>query len=120
MIIIFNVTYPDNIDPAAAKKILQLLPQPKNKPQLPKDVEEVQLEVFDGKFQRSVSNMEMSIYFWKELWWKYLFFPLISDWVLTVTAGEATWGGEKTQHTDDYEEEDVHPGMQGGPQCKQM
>ena len=50
MIIIFNVTYPDNIDPAAAKKILQLLPQPKNKnPQLPKDVEEVQLEVFDGK-----------------------------------------------------------------------
>jgi len=82
MIIIFNVTYPDSIDPAAAKKILQLLPQPKNKnPQLPKDVEEVQLEVFDG---------------------------------------EATWGGEKTQHTDDYEDEEVHPGMQGGPQCKQM
>ena len=54
MIIIFNVTYPDSIDPAAAKKILQLLPQPKNKnPQLPKDVEEVQLEVFDGKITRS-------------------------------------------------------------------
>ena len=53
MIIIFNVTYPDSIDPAAAKKILQLLPQPKNKnPQLPKDVEEVQLEVFDGKLTR--------------------------------------------------------------------
>ena len=34
--------------------------------------------------------------------------------------GKATWGGEKTQHNDDYEEEDVHPGMQGGPQCKQM
>ena len=33
--------------------------------------------------------------------------------------GEATWGGEKTQHSDDYEE-DVHPGMAGGPQCKQM
>ena len=50
MIIIFNVTYPDSIDPAAAKKILQLLPQSKNRnQQLPKDVEEVQLEVFDGK-----------------------------------------------------------------------
>merc|ERR1711879_11663 len=77
MIIIFNVTYPDSIDPSAAKKILQLLPQPKNKnPPLPKDVEEVHLEVFHG---------------------------------------EATWGGEKTQHTDDYEEEEVHPGMAGGP-----
>ena len=65
MIIIFNVTYPDNIDPAAAKKILQLLPQPKNKPQLPKDVEDVQLEVFDGKLFHG--NMEMSIYFCKEL-----------------------------------------------------
>ena len=57
MIIIFNVTYPDSIDPAAAKKILQLLPQPKNKnPQLPKDVEEVQLEVFDGKITSELLN----------------------------------------------------------------
>ena len=57
MIIIFNVTYPDNIDPAAAKKILQLLPQPKNKnAQLPKDVEEVQLEVFDGKITSDLLN----------------------------------------------------------------
>jgi len=80
MIIIFNITYPDKLDPAVAKKILQLLPQPKTPP-LPKDSEEVQLEVFDG---------------------------------------EATWGGEKTRHTDDYEEEEIHPGMQGGPQCKQM
>jgi len=80
MIIIFNITFPDKIDPVAAKKILQLLPKPQTPP-LPKDVEEVQLEVFDG---------------------------------------EATWGGEKTQHSDDYEEEEVHPGMAGGPQCKQM
>ena len=48
MIIIFNITYPDQIDPVAAKKILQLLPQQKTPP-LPKDTEEVQLEVFDGK-----------------------------------------------------------------------
>ena len=37
-----------------------------------------------------------------------------------VCLGQATWGGEKTQHNDDYAEEEVHPGMQGGPQCKQM
>merc|ERR1711994_1139985 len=48
MIIIFNITYPDKIDPAVAKKISQLLPKPQT-PQLPKDVEEVQLEVFDGE-----------------------------------------------------------------------
>ena len=59
MIIIFNVTYPDSIDPAAAKKILQLLPQPKNKnPQLPKDVEEVHLEVFDGKITSELLNAQ--------------------------------------------------------------
>ena len=35
--------------------------------------------------------------------------------------GNATWGGEKTQHSDEYAEEEAgHPGMQGGPQCKQM
>ena len=34
--------------------------------------------------------------------------------------GEATWGGEKTVHNDDYEESGGHPGMQGGPQCQQM
>ena len=51
MIIIFNITYPDKIDPAVAKKISQLLPKPQT-PQLPKDVEEVQLEVFDGKLPK--------------------------------------------------------------------
>ena len=50
MIIIFNITFPDKIDPVAAKKILQLLPKPQTPP-LPKDVEEVQLEVFDGKYR---------------------------------------------------------------------
>jgi len=79
LIIIFNIEYPEKIDPAVAKKIAALLPSPKL-PAIPKDSEEVQLEEFDG---------------------------------------EATWGGEKTQHSDDYEE-DVHPGMAGGPQCKQM
>ena len=53
MIIIFNITYPDKIDPVAAKKILQLLPQQKTPP-LPKDTEEVQLEVFDGKLMAGV------------------------------------------------------------------
>merc|ERR1711978_399178 len=38
MIIIFNITYPDKIDPAVAKKISLLLPKPQT-PQLPKDVE---------------------------------------------------------------------------------
>merc|ERR1712029_566571 len=80
LIIIFNISYPDKIDPAAAKKIASLLPSPKLPP-VPKDGEEVHLEEFDG---------------------------------------QATWGGEKTQHNDDYAEEEVHPGMQGGPQCKQM
>jgi len=80
LIIIFNITFPDKIDPAAAKKISSLLPSPKLPP-VPKDGEEVHLEEFDG---------------------------------------QATWGGEKTQHNDDYAEEEVHPGMQGGPQCKQM
>ena len=55
MIIIFNITYPDKLDPAVAKKILQLLPQPKTPP-LPKDSEEVQLEVFDGKLVLKVNS----------------------------------------------------------------
>ena len=80
MIIIFNITFPEKLDPAVAKKISALLPKP-NTPPVPKDGEEVHLEEFDGN---------------------------------------ATWGGEKTQHSDDYAEEEVHPGMQGGPQCKQM
>jgi len=81
LIIIFNITFPEKLDPAVAKKIAALLPKP-NIPPVPKDGEEVHLEEFDGN---------------------------------------ATWGGEKTQHSDDYaEEEEAHPGMQGGPQCKQM
>lgn len=80
LIIIFNITFPEKLDPAVAKKISALLPKP-NTPPVPKDGEEVHLEEFDGN---------------------------------------ATWGGEKTQHSDDYVEEEVHPGMQGGPQCKQM
>ena len=50
MIIIFNITYPDKIDPAVAKKISSLLPAPKNVPPIPKDGEEVHLEEFDGRF----------------------------------------------------------------------
>ena len=80
LIIIFNITFPEKLDPAVAKKISALLPKP-NTPPVPKDGEEVHLEEFDGN---------------------------------------ATWGGEKTQHSDDYAEEEAHPGMQGGPQCKQM
>ena len=48
LIIIFNIEYPEKIDPAVAKKIAALLPFPKL-PAIPKDSEEVQLEEFDGK-----------------------------------------------------------------------
>ena len=57
MIIIFNITYPDKIDPAVAKKISSLLPAPKNVPPIPKDGEEVHLEEFDGRFHKSVSHV---------------------------------------------------------------
>ena len=81
MIVIFAISYPDKLDPAVQKKLLALLPKP-SRPAVPKDAEEVSLEVFDG---------------------------------------EATWGGEKTQHADDYEEEEGgHPGMPGGAQRKQL
>ena len=49
LIIIFNIEYPEKIDPAVAKKIAALLPSPKL-PAIPKDSEEVQLEEFDGKY----------------------------------------------------------------------
>jgi len=80
LIVLFNITFPEKLDPAVAKKLFALLPKP-NLPAVPKDTEQVHLEVFDG---------------------------------------EATWGGEKTVHNDDYEESGGHPGMQGGPQCQQM
>jgi len=47
LIIIFNTTYPDKLDPATAKKIAALLPKIE-KPIVPKDAENVKLEVFDG------------------------------------------------------------------------
>ena len=48
LIIIFNTTYPDKLDPTTAKKIAALLPKIE-KPIVPKDAENVKLEVFDGK-----------------------------------------------------------------------
>jgi len=82
LIVLFNITFPEKIDPTVAKKLSALLPKPKLPP-VPAGAEDVHLEVFDG---------------------------------------EATWGGEKTKQEDDYEEASFEggPGMQGGPQCKQM
>lgn len=50
----------------------------------------------------------------------YQVFDMITHEPNICVPGEATWGGEKTVHADDYEESGGHPGMQGGPQCKQM
>lgn len=82
LIVLFNITYPEKLDPAVAKKLAALLPNPKV-PAVPAGAEEVHLDVFDG---------------------------------------QATWGGEATKQNDDYEDADIEagPGMQGGPQCKQM
>ena len=60
LIIIFNISYPDKIDPAAAKKIASLLPSPKLPP-VPKDGEEVHLEEFDGK--KNSSSMRTFLMF---------------------------------------------------------
>jgi hypothetical protein len=48
LIIIFNITYPDRLEPAVAKKLAALLPAA---PRLsvPADAEEVRLEHFDGE-----------------------------------------------------------------------
>jgi len=48
LIIIFNISFPEKIDPTLAKKLAALLPKP-DKPPVPKDIEEVHLEVFDGE-----------------------------------------------------------------------
>merc|ERR1711971_977110 len=79
---LFNITFPEKLDPSVAKKLSSLLPKPKLPP-VPAGAEDVHLEVFDG---------------------------------------EATWGGEQTKQEDDYEDASFEggPGMQGGPQCKQM
>jgi len=79
LIIIFNVNFPSKIDPAAAKKMLALLPKV-NTPTIPNDAEEVSLQEFDGN---------------------------------------ATWGGDKTQHQEVDEDYEQGPGA-GGPQCQQM
>jgi len=47
LIIIFNINYPEQLDPAAAKKIANLLPKIQ-RPPIPKDSDEVKLEKFDG------------------------------------------------------------------------
>eukprot|EP00091_Calanus_sinicus_P012025 TRINITY_DN27139_c0_g1_i1.p1 TRINITY_DN27139_c0_g1~~TRINITY_DN27139_c0_g1_i1.p1 ORF type:complete len:100 (-),score=25.67 TRINITY_DN27139_c0_g1_i1:49-348(-) len=48
LIVLFNITYPEKLDPATAKKLYSILPKP-NLPAVPKDSEEVHLEVFDGE-----------------------------------------------------------------------
>lgn len=58
LIIIFNINYPERLDPTAATKIAALLPKV-NAPAVPSDAELVKLEVFDGKK-----------YKWKNLFFK--------------------------------------------------
>jgi DnaJ family protein A protein 1 len=54
LIIIFNITYPERLEPVTAKKILALLPKIKQLP-VPNDAEEVRLEQFDGKLVPKLS-----------------------------------------------------------------
>ena len=48
LIVLFNITYPEQLDPAVAKKLAALLPKPKVAP-VPAGAEDVHLQVFDGK-----------------------------------------------------------------------
>jgi len=47
LIIIFNINYPEKLEPGVAKKLAALLPKV-DRPTLSKDAEPVKLEVFDG------------------------------------------------------------------------
>merc|ERR1712226_1203689 len=73
LIVLFNITFPEKLDPSVAAKLAALLPKPK-KQEIPAGSEDCAMEVFDGKP------------------------PTIN------LAGEATWGGEKTQREDDYKD----------------
>ena len=48
LIVLFNITYPEKLDPGVAKKIAALLPKPQI-PAIPSGAEDVHLEVFDGE-----------------------------------------------------------------------
>ena len=48
LIVIFDTRFPQKLDPAAAKKIAALLPKV-NRPAVPNNAEEVDMEEFDGK-----------------------------------------------------------------------
>jgi DnaJ-class molecular chaperone len=50
LIIIFNITYPEKLEPSQAKKLLALLPKVQ-RPPVPAQAEEVSLQHFDGKAQ---------------------------------------------------------------------
>ena len=48
LIVLFNITFPEKLDPSVAKKLSSLLPKPKLPP-VPAGAEDVHLEVFDGR-----------------------------------------------------------------------
>ncbi len=48
LIIIFNITYPEKLEPSQAKKLLALLPKVQ-RPPVPAQAEEVSLQHFDGE-----------------------------------------------------------------------
>ena len=54
LIVLFNITFPEKLDPSVAKKLSALLPKPKLPP-VPAGAEDVHLEVFDGR-QRLQEN----------------------------------------------------------------
>ena len=58
LIVLFNITYPEKLDPTVAKKLYALLPKP-NLPAVPKDSEEVHLEVFDGELNVFLKSWKM-------------------------------------------------------------
>jgi len=59
LIIIFNITYPESLEPSLAKKLVALLPKV-GRPPVPADAEEVSLHHFDGEIIK-FSNEKTSI-----------------------------------------------------------
>jgi DnaJ-class molecular chaperone len=60
LIIIFNITYPEKLEPSQAKKLLALLPKVQ-RPPVPAQAEEVSLQHFDGKAQRIERGMAPNV-----------------------------------------------------------
>jgi len=62
LIIIFNINYPEKLEPGVAKKLAALLPKV-DRPTLSKDAEPVKLEVFDGNYLQKYVLIEIPVKF---------------------------------------------------------